>query len=167
MKLLKDSSFCAGSGKDLSHSWFISNCESIWLRLYVKWRKSLTKNEYVCVYIHTYFCIHINVYIYTHTYVLWCVQPYSVTSVVSETPCFFDTLWTISRQALLSMGIFHQEYWSTLLFPSPGDLPNPGIKLISVMSPALADALFTPSTTWECNYKNCIILKAATIKYIP
>ena len=49
------------------------------------------------------------------------------------------TLWTIARQAPLSMGFFRQEYWSGLLFPSPGDLPNPGIK---PRSPALqADSL--------------------------
>ena len=38
------------------------------------------------------------------------------------------TPWTIDRQAPLSMGFPRQEYWSGLSFPSPGDLPNPGIK---------------------------------------
>ena len=36
--------------------------------------------------------------------------------------------WTVACQAPLSMGFFRQEYWSGLPFPSPGDLPNPGIK---------------------------------------
>ena len=36
--------------------------------------------------------------------------------------------WTIARQALLSMGFSRQEYWSGLPFPSPEDLPNPGIQ---------------------------------------
>ena len=36
--------------------------------------------------------------------------------------------WTVARQAPLSVGFSRQEYWSGLLFPSPGDLPNPGIK---------------------------------------
>ena len=36
--------------------------------------------------------------------------------------------WTVARQALLSMGFSRQEYWSGLPFPSPGDLPDPGIK---------------------------------------
>ena len=36
--------------------------------------------------------------------------------------------WTAVRQALLSMGFSRQEYWSGLPFPSPGDLPDPGIK---------------------------------------
>ena len=41
------------------------------------------------------------------------------------------TPWTVAHQALLSMGFPRQEQWSGLLFPSPGDLPNPGIKLTS------------------------------------
>ena len=48
-------------------------------------------------------------------------------------------LWTVAYQGPLSMGFPKQEYWSGLLFPSPGDLPNPGIK---PGSPTLwADAL--------------------------
>ena len=51
----------------------------------------------------------------------------------------FATPWTVARQAPLSMGFSKQEYWSGLPFPSPGDLPNPGIE---PGSPALqADAL--------------------------
>ena len=41
---------------------------------------------------------------------------------------FFATLATVARQTPLSMGFSRQEYRSGLLFPSPGDLPNPGIK---------------------------------------
>ena len=53
----------------------------------------------------------------------------------------FATLWTVAHQAPLSMGFFRQEYWSGLSFPSPGDLPNPGIE---PRSPALqADALIS------------------------
>ena len=40
----------------------------------------------------------------------------------------FATLWTVALQAPLSMGFSWQEYWSGLLFPSPEDLPDPGIK---------------------------------------
>ena len=51
----------------------------------------------------------------------------------------FATPWTVACQAPLSMGFSEQEYWSGLPFPSPGDLPNPGIE---PRSPALqADAL--------------------------
>ena len=41
---------------------------------------------------------------------------------------FFATPWTVAYQAPLSMGFSRQEYWSGLPFPSPGDLPNPGIE---------------------------------------
>ena len=40
----------------------------------------------------------------------------------------FATPWTIALQALLSMGFSRQEYWSGLPFPSPEDLPDPGIE---------------------------------------
>ena len=40
----------------------------------------------------------------------------------------FATPWTVACQASLSTGFSRQEYWSELPFPSPGDLPNPGIK---------------------------------------
>ena len=49
--------------------------------------------------------------------------------------------WTVAHQAPLSMRFSRQEYWSGLPFPSPGDLPNPGIE---PKSPALqADDLPT------------------------
>ena len=40
----------------------------------------------------------------------------------------FETPWTVARQALLSLGFPRQEYWSGLPFPSPEDLPDPGIE---------------------------------------
>ena len=59
------------------------------------------------------------------------------------------TPWTVAHQALLSMRFSRQEYWSGLPFPTPWDLPNPGIEPSSLSSPALADGFFTTSTTWE------------------
>ena len=44
------------------------------------------------------------------------------------------TPWSVARQAPVAMGFSRQKYWSGLPFPSPGDLPEPGIKL---GSPAL------------------------------
>ena len=49
----------------------------------------------------------------------------------------FATPWTVARQAPLSMGFSRQEHWSELPFPSPGDLPDPGIELESPATPAL------------------------------
>jgi len=66
------------------------------------------------------------------------------------------TPWTVVCQVPLSMRFSRQEYWSGLPFPSPGDLPNPGIK---PWSPALqADFLPTelPRLFWSDQYsKNC------------
>ena len=61
----------------------------------------------------------------------------------------FVTPWTVSFQAPLSMGFSRQEYWSKLPCPPPGDLPDPGIEPMSLMSPALASGFFTTSATWE------------------
>ena len=59
----------------------------------------------------------------------------------------YTTLWPIARQAPLSMGFSRQEHWNRLPCPPPGDLPDPGIEPLSLMSPALAGGLFTTSTT--------------------
>ena len=58
---------------------------------------------------------------------------------------------TVAHQAPLFIGFSRQEYWSGLLFPPPGDLPDPGIKPMSLTSPALADGFFTTSVTWEAH----------------
>ena len=74
----------------------------------------------------------------------------------------FVTLWTVAREPPLSMGLSRQEYWSGLPFPSPGDLPDPGIKPTLLMSVAVAGGFFTASATWkahfsksELSFKNC------------
>ena len=70
----------------------------------------------------------------------------------------FVTPWTLARQAPLFMGFFRQECWSGLPFPSPGDLPDPGIE---PASPALTGGFFiieppreTPALLLGgCNFK--------------
>ena len=64
----------------------------------------------------------------------------------------FVTPWTVAHQAPLSMGCSRQKYWSGLPFPSPGDLPNPGIKPTTLECPMLAGGFFTTSTTWEAPF---------------
>ena len=53
------------------------------------------------------------------------------------------------------MGFSRQEYWSGLLFPHPGDLPDPAIEPASSASPALASGFFTtePPGLLECSRK--------------
>ena len=63
----------------------------------------------------------------------------------------FATPWTTACQAPLSMEFSRQEYWSGLPFPTPGNLPNPGIKHTSPVSPELAGRLFTTETkAFDC-----------------
>ena len=65
-------------------------------------------------------------------------------------PCLTrGTLWTVARQAPLSMGFSRQAYWGGLPHPPPGDLPNPAIEPTSLTSLALAGGCFTTSATWE------------------
>ena len=61
----------------------------------------------------------------------------------------FATPCTIAHRTPLSMRSSRQEHWSGLPFPTPGDLPDPGIKLVSSASPALAGRFFTTSVIWE------------------
>ena len=50
------------------------------------------------------------------------------------------------------MEFSRQEYWSGVPFPTPGSIPDPWIKPMSLASPALAGGFFTTSATWEAHY---------------
>ena len=72
-------------------------------------------------------------------------------------PSLFATLWTVACQASQSLRLSQQEYWSVQLkkeywsglpFPTPGDLPHPGIKPKSPVAPALAGSFFTTEASW-------------------
>ena len=65
----------------------------------------------------------------------------------------FASLWTVAHQAPLSMGFPRQEYWCGLPFPSPGNLPYPGIK---PMSPELAGRFFTSEPPGKVHYEYII-----------
>ena len=67
-----------------------------------------------------------------------CISPVC-TCVLSGFRCvrLLATVWTIAHRAPLSLGFSRQEYWSGLPFPSPGDLPNPGIEPKSPAASAL------------------------------
>ena len=64
-----------------------------------------------------------------------CVQSFSHVQL-------FVIPWTVAHQAPLSMGFYWQEYWSGLAFSTPRELPHPGIKTVSPVSPALVGRLF-------------------------
>ena len=80
--------------------------------------------------------------------------------------------WTIAHQTPLSVEFSRWEYWSGLPLPIPGDLPNPGIKPKSLLSPALAGVFFTTvpqvllliqlSKWWFSENKNYLITCSTT-----
>ena len=55
----------------------------------------------------------------------------------------FAVFLRVACQAPLSMGFSRQEYWSGSSFPTPGDLPDPGMEPVSLEPPALAGRFFT------------------------
>ena len=70
------------------------------------------------------------------------------------------TPWTVARQAPLSMEFSRQEHWSGLSFPTPRDLPDPGIK---PMSPALQ----VNSSLSETPGKYCLLLSRQSLELPP
>ena len=79
----------------------------------------------------------------------------------------FATPWTVACQVLLCMGFRRQEYWNGLPFPSPEDLPDPGIE---PTSPALADRFFTTETSRKPHIKGgcvCVIYSVVSNSLQP
>ena len=70
----------------------------------------------------------------------WEAAPAMQRSVISDS---LLSPWTVAHQAPLSMGFSRQEYWGGLPFPTPGDIPDPGIESWSLLSSALAGGFFT------------------------
>ena len=79
-----------------------------------------------------------------------CVCARARASIVLSCVQLFAIPWTVARQAPLSMEFSKQEYWSGLPFPSPGDLPVPGIEPESLAFPALAGRFFPTACCSMC-----------------
>ena len=98
----------------------------------------------MCVCVCVCVCMHACVCLCAH--VCECVHVCTCVCVCAQSPShvwLFATSWIIACQALLSMEFSRQEYQSGLPFSPPEDLPNPGIKPMSPVSPALAGGFFT------------------------
>ena len=76
--------------------------------------------------------------------------------LVAQSCLTLVTPQTVAHQAPLSKGFSRQEYWSGLLFPSPGDFSDPGIKLTS---PALAGGFFTTEPPGKPSFPHSILEK--------
>ena len=70
----------------------------------------------------------------------------------------FVTPWTVAHQAPLSMEFPRPEYWSELPFPTPGDLPNPGIEPQSLVSAALVCRFFTTASPGKLIEEGCLCI---------
>ena len=88
--------------------------------------------------------MHVNLHIFYsalfYNYLILCFTSLCVHACMCVVSCvqLFETPWTIAaHQAPLSKEFSKQEYWSGILFLSPGDLPYPGIKPTSLTSPTL------------------------------
>ena len=79
-------------------------------------------------------------------YIVVCSVQFSSVQLLSRVQ-LFATPWTVAHQAPLFTGFPKQEYWNGLPFPSPGDLPNPGIEPVSLESPALGGEFFATGRT--------------------
>ena len=95
----------------------------------------------ICIWIWYIFAYeYVNIYVYT------CVHAKSLQSCPT-----LVTLWTVALQAPLSIGFCRQEYYSGLLSPPPGDLPDPGIKPMYHYVSWIAGGIFITSATWEAH----------------
>ena len=79
---------------------------------------------------------------------------------------FFAAPWTVACQAPPSIEFSRQEYWSGLPCLLPGDLPNAGIKLMSLMSPALVSRFFITCATSEAPIE-CLLHAKSYLIYYP
>ena len=66
------------------------------------------------------------------------------------------TMWTVAYQAPVTMGFSRPEYWSGVPFPTPGDIPNPGIEPTFLASPALAAVFQSLSCVQLCDLMDCM-----------
>ena len=76
----------------------------------------------------------------------------------------FATLWTVAHQAPLSLGFPRQEFWSGLAFPSPGDLPSPGVELSCPEPPESQEDPFPAEPLGKPRALSCKHLRASHAK---
>ena len=82
----------------------------------------------------------------------WCVYACVWARSLQSCPTLCS-LMDCSPPGRLCMGFSKQECWSGFPCPPPGDLPDPGIKPVSLLSPELAGEFFTTSAAWEAGLK--------------
>ena len=119
------------------------------------------KNVVVCYlfFKHCVWCVCVCIHIEREIYLSMCVHAQSFSLA-----WLFATTWTVAHQASLSIEFSRQEYWNGLPFPSPGDLPDPGIKPASL---ALAGRFFTTESPIFYYLFSCTGLGCAMWDLVP
>ena len=121
---------------------FCAQCVNHIVFVFILFDHSLALCVSVCVCVHMHTHTHTHTHTHIHVQLLHCVQ-------------LFVTPLTVAGQAPLSMGFSRQEYWSRLLFPSPGSSPNPEMEPVS---PALAGGFFTTVPPGKPNVYMCVYI---------
>ena len=111
--------------------------------------KSFTLPKCFPNFSHSFAIFTILLYSYTTFYKIFLF--YYIYAKSLSRVWLFAPPWTVAHEAPLTMGFPRQIYWSGLPFPSPGDLPDPGIEPMSLMFPAFSGRFFTTSATWEAH----------------
>ena len=86
-----------------------------------------------------------NGYMFQYLHAAWMIISFS-------RDWLFVTLGTVAQWAHVSLGFSRKEDWSGLPCPLPGDLPDPGVELTSLTSPALAGGFLTTEPPGKCIY---------------
>ena len=98
---------------------------------------------------------------YTNKIILCVCVHIMCACMLSHFSCvrLFGTLWTVAYQTHLSIGFSKQEYWNGFICPLPGNLPDPEIQAMSLISSALSGRFFTISGTWKAHILHIYIYK--------
>jgi len=96
---------------------------------------------------------------WNHLFICFLISFSSLHAQLLGCVLLFVTQWAIASKAPPSMEFSRQEYRNRLPFPSPGDLPDPGIEPMSLMSPALLGGFLAPPGMWELDHKESWALK--------
>ena len=84
---------------------------------------------------------------------------------VTQSCRFFAAPWTVPCQAPLPMEFSRQEYWNGVPFPTPGDLPDPGMEPAFLVSPALANRALITSASWEIQEFNIYCIRQCRLGF--
>jgi len=171
LPLYESTSFLACLPTQQINSWSNSTHNKLMLREYLSWQLFVESKEFPQKFPQNSSYIHlVSIESFMYPWRIRCGQGNKTKltkalSLLSPFMCCAKlphsclTYWDPMDCTPLSLGFSRQEYWIGLPCPSPGDLPNPGIEAVSLVSPALTGGLITTSTTSYLMAKRCGVTK--------